>query len=146
MGASVTEPIVRSTRWLRAIGYGFLAEAATIVTIIVTVVVYKTAIAPGLSDAEYAAYGERMGGILGVVAGTLFTYLFARALMPRITTRHIEHGLVVAATAVAFSVAGSIAGHHGVPNGYLIASALKLIAGALAGFLFARSSQIQATA
>lgn len=146
MEASIAAPIARSTRWPRAIGYGFLAEAATVVTIILTVVSYKTVIAPGLSDIEYAAFGERMGGILGVVAGTLFTYLFARALMPRIRSRHIEHGLVVAATAVAFSVAGSIAGHHGVPDGYLIASALKLMAGALAALLFARSARAEVTA
>jgi hypothetical protein len=129
----------RSNRWLRAVGYGFLAEAATIVTIIVVVVIYKQAYAPGLTDEQYAAFGQRAGGVLGIVAGTLYTFLFARALMPRLSERFVEHGLVLAATAVIFSVAGSIAGHQGVPSGYIIASALKLAAGALSGVWFVRS-------
>jgi hypothetical protein len=46
----------------------------------------------------------------------------------------------VAATAIAFSVGGSLAGHKGVPDGYLLASVLKVAAGALAGFLYSRST------
>jgi hypothetical protein len=137
--------VPRSSRWLRAFAYGLLAEAATIVTIIVVVVAYKSAIARGLTDQEYAAFGARAGGILGLTAGTLYTFLFARALMSRLSTRFVEHGLVVAAAAVAFSIGGSIAGHHGVPNAYILASAVKLAAGALAGFLFVRSREPVAT-
>lgn len=140
-GQVVTE-VARSNRWLRAFAYGLLAEAATIVTIILVVVAYKNVIAPGLTDNEYAAFGERAGGVLGAVAGTLYTFLFARWLMPRLSGRFVEHGLVMAAAAVAFSIGGSIAGHHGVPNLYILASALKLAAGALAGFLFARSRTV----
>jgi hypothetical protein len=135
----------RSHRWLRAFAYGLLAEAATIVTIIIVVVGYKTAVAPGLSDEQYASFGERAGGVLGLTVGTIYTFLFARSLMPRLSGRFVEHGLVVAVAAVAFSVTGSIVGHHGVPNAYIIASALKLAAGALAGFLFARSGRAGAT-
>ncbi|HEY0529477.1 MAG TPA: hypothetical protein VGD02_11650 [Gemmatimonadaceae bacterium] len=145
----MTEPSdpsgARSDRWLRAFAYGLLAEAATIVTIIVVVVVYKKWVAPGLSDAQYASFGERVGGVLGLVAGTIYTFLFARSLMPRLSGRFVEHGLVVAAAAVAFSLGGSLAGHHGVPNAYILASALKLAAGALAGFLFARSEKLRPT-
>jgi hypothetical protein len=130
----------RTDRWLRAFAYGLLAELATIITIILVVVVYKTAVAPGLSDQQYASFGERTGGILGIAAGSLYTYLFARALMPRLTARFVEHGLVVAVAAIAFSVSGSIAGHHGVPNLYILASALKLAVGALAGFLASRAT------
>lgn len=92
----------------------------------------------GLSDAEYVAIGQRIGGIVGIIAGTLFTYLFARLLMLLLTRRFVEHGLVVALTAIVFSVGGSIAGHHGVPLLYVLASILKLAAGALAGILAAK--------
>lgn len=125
--------------WLRAVGYGLLAEIATILTIVVIVMAYRYVVASGLSDAEYAAFGQRVGGIVGIVGGTLYTYLFARLLMQRLTTRFIAHGLVVALTASAFSIAGSIAGHQGVPAGYVLASVLKLAAGALTGFLYSRS-------
>jgi hypothetical protein len=42
--------------------------------------------------------------------------------------------------AIAFSVGGSLAGHHGLPNGYRLASILKLAAGALAGILYSRTT------
>ncbi len=122
-------------RWLRAIGYGFLAEAATVVTIIAIVTAYRYVIAGGLADADYAAFGIRTGEIVGIVGGAFYTFLFARLLTKLLSARFIEHGTVVAVAAVVFSVTGSIAGHHGLPAGYAIASALKLAGGALAGFL-----------
>jgi len=129
----------RKDRWLRAVGYGVLAEIVTIVTIVVVVLVYKYVFARGLPEADYTSFGERTGAIIGIVGGTLYTFLFARRLMPRISSRFVAHGIVVALAAVALSVAGSIAGHQGVPAGYVLASALKIIAGALAGFLYGRS-------
>ena len=136
---SASAPITdRRTRWPAAVGYGLLAEVATIATIILVVIAYRNLIAPGLTDAAYAAFGERAGALVGVSAGTLFTFIFARRLMRRVSTRRVEHGLVVALAAIALSVGGSIAGHQGVPSLYLAASALKLGAGALAGVLARR--------
>ena len=130
-------------RWLRAVVYGFLAELATVLTIIVIVQVYTRVVAPGLTDADSAAFGQRVGGIVGIIGGTLYTYLLARLLMRRLSGLFIAHGIVVALTAIAFSVAGSIAGHQGVPSGYILASVLKLAAGAFAGFLYSRSVSLK---
>ena len=130
----------RGDRWLRAVGYGFLAEALTVLTIIAIVMAYRFLFARGLSDADYAAFGMLTGKTVGIVGGALFTVLLARRLMPRLTHHFIEHGLVLAVTAIAFSVGGSLAGHHGLPDGYLLASVLKLTAGALPGFLYSRST------
>ena len=69
-------------RWLSAIGYGLLAEIATIITIVIIVSVYRYGIVRGLSAEAYAALGE-VGEVVGLVGGTLFTYLFARLLMRR---------------------------------------------------------------
>ena len=135
-GSQVPE---RKDRWLRAVGYGFLAEFATVLTIILMVQVYVRILARGLTDAEYLAFGQRVGAIVGIVGGALYTYLFARSLMRRLSSRFIAHGVVVALTAIAFSIAGSLMGHHGVPAAYLLASVLKLAAGAFAGFLYSRS-------
>ncbi|HEY8850598.1 MAG TPA: hypothetical protein VIM36_00340 [Gemmatimonadaceae bacterium] len=134
-----TQVPARKDRWLRAVIYGFLAEFATVLTIILIVQVYSRFFVHGLSDVDFAALGQRVGKTVGTVGGTLYTYLFARLLMRRLASRFTIHGIVVALTAIAFSVAGSIAGHHGVPAGYILASALKLAAGALAGFLYSRS-------
>lgn len=108
-------------------------------TIIAIVMAYRYLFARGLSEADYAAFGMHTGKTVGTVGGTLFTFFCARLLIPRLTRHFVEHGLVVAAAAIAFSVGGSLAGHHGLPDGYLLASGLKLAAGALAGFLYSRS-------
>ena len=121
-------------RWLAALGYGLLAEVCTIVTIIFISLIYKFGIARGLSDAAYEAFNEKLGGIVGIVGGTVFTYLFARMVVRRISANFIAHGLLVAVTAIVISVSGSLAGHHGVPSGYILASILKIVAGWFAGF------------
>ena len=136
----------RKDRWLRALGYGFLAEFATVITIILIVQGYVHIFGRGLTDADYAAFGQKVGRTVGVVGGTIYTYLFAQLLTRRLTGRFIEHGVVVALTAIAFSIAGSVAGHQGVPAAYLLASVLKLAAGALAGFLYSRSVSLNRNA
>ena len=125
----------RSDRWLRAIGYGLLAEISTIVTIIVVTVLYRYVFVRGLTSAEYELFNTRVGAVVGIVGGTLYTFLFAQRLMRYVSARFVAHGVVVALAAVALSVGGSIAGHHGVPSGYLLASGLKIVVGALAGYL-----------
>lgn len=117
-----------------------LAEVLTVLTIIAIVMAYRLLFARGLSDVDYAAFGMLTGKTVGTVGGTLFTFLLAHLLMPRLTRHFVEHGLVLALAAIAFSVGGSLAGHHGLPDGYLLASVLKLAAGALAGLVYSRST------
>ena len=132
----MTAPVARTdrNRWLAALGYGLLAEVCTIVTIILISLVYKFGIARGLTDAAYEAFNQKLGGIVGIVGGTLFVYFFARAITRRVTTSFVAHGLLVAVTATVVSITGSIAGHQGVPSGYILASILKIVAGWFAGF------------
>jgi uncharacterized membrane protein YdjX (TVP38/TMEM64 family) len=106
------------------------------------VMIYRYVLAKGLAESSYAAFGESVGAIVGIVGGTLYTFLFARLLMRRLASDFIAHGIVVALGAVALSVAGSLAGHRGLPGAYLLASVLKVGAGALAGFLRARSAAV----
>ena len=122
-------------RWLRAIGYGLLAEIATIITIVAVVLLYHYVFVRNQSDADYVAFAERVGAILGVIGGTVYVFLVAHRLMRRLSSRFVAHGIVVAIAAIAFSIGGSLAGHQGVPPAYALASALKLAAGALAGWL-----------
>jgi hypothetical protein len=132
---AVSKASARSQSWLRALAYGFLAEFATVLTIIFIVMMHRYVFARGASPAEVAAFSVRTGELVGIIGGTLYTFLLARLLMTRISANFIPHGLLVAATAIVFSVGGSILGHRGVPAGYGLASSLKLLAGALAGFL-----------
>jgi hypothetical protein len=130
----------RSHRWLRAVVDGFLAELATVLTIILIVMSYRYVFAHNASDTDFAAFAARTGEIVGIVGGTLYTFFLASLLMSRLSRHFVPHGLVLAASAVFFSVGGSLIGHHGVPAGYVLASALKLLAGALAGMLAQKRS------
>jgi hypothetical protein len=125
--------VARRDHWVRAIGYGLLAEIATILTIVAAVLLHHYVFRRGLSNAEYAAFGAHAGAVLGVLAGTIYVYLFANLLMSKLVAHHVAHGVVVAIAAIALSVGGSLAGHQGVPRAYILASLLKLCAGALAG-------------
>ena len=128
----------RGDRWLRAIGYGLLAEVATILTIIFVVTLYKYVLAPGMDEASYTLLGQRAGALIGILGGALYTFSFARRLMRKISSHFVAHGVVVALAAIALSVAGSIAGHQEIPASYITASVLKIFAGALAGFIYRR--------
>lgn len=127
-------PAPAGDRWLRATVYGLLAEIATILTIVGAVMVHRYVFKPGLSDAEYAAFAAQAGGVLGLLAGTIFVYLFANLLVRQLAANYVAHGIVVALAAIALSIGGSLAGHHGLPRAYILASVLKLTAGAFAGF------------
>jgi hypothetical protein len=74
----------RRGRWLRAIGYGLLAEISTILTIIAIVMIYRYVLARGLTDAAYTAFGEQVGAVVGIAGGALYTFIFARLLMRRL--------------------------------------------------------------
>ncbi len=129
-------------RWVAAFGYGVLAEVAVVATILLTVTAYKMVAQP--TGAEYQAFSERVGAIVGPIGGTLFVYIFARLLTRGLGARFVAHGIVVAVVAIALSIAGSIAGHGTVPTAYILASLLKLSAGALAGALARRKVQLNA--
>lgn len=132
----------QNDRWLRAIGYGLLAEIATILTIVAVVLAYRYVFARNLSNDDYVAFAQRAGAILGVIGGTLYVFLFSRWLMRLLSARFVAHGLVVAIAAIALSIGGSIAGHQGVPSAYLLASALKLLAGGFAGWMAAKRAHV----
>ena len=132
----------QNDRWLRAVGYGLMAEIATILTIVAVVLAYRYVFARNLSNDDYVAFAQRAGAILGVIGGTLYVFLFARRLMRLLTARFVAHGLVVAIAAIALSIGGSIAGHQGVPSAYLLASALKLLAGGFAGWMAAKRAHV----
>ena len=140
MTSSETTP--QKDHWVRAIGYGLLAEVATILTIVAVVLLYRYVFARGLGDDDYVAFGQRVGALLGIIGGTIYVFLFARALMRRLGSRFVAHGIIVAIAAIALSVGGSLAGHQGVPPGYMLASALKLLAGGFAGWLASRKAHL----
>src|SRR2546423_7568164 len=131
----------RQDRWLRAVGYGVLAEIATILTIVAVVLLYRYVFARSLSDADYIAFAERVSAILGVVGGTLYVFLFAYRLMRRLSSRFLAHGIVAAVAAIVLSIGGSLAGHQGLSPAYALASPPQPSAGGPAGGVPARQKR-----
>ena len=129
---------IESSRWGRAFLFGVLAEAATVVCIIITVLIYSKVVARGLLPDEYETFGQEAGRVVGLSLGTLFVFLLAWPVVRAISKNRIYHGLVVALGAIAFQLAGSMAGHGGLPVAYAYSIALKLAAGAAAGALARR--------
>lgn len=128
----------RRDRWLLAVGYGLLAELATVVTIVLAVTLLKYVVFRGSPATEETPLSGLAGFAIGVWGGALYTLIFARRLMSRISSHFVAHGIVVALGATALAILGSIAGHQSVPPAYMMASVLKIIAGALAGFFYQR--------
>jgi hypothetical protein len=124
-----------SSRWVRAFLFGILAEVVTIISIIITVFVYKELVARGLSDVEYGKFGVRAGGIVGLSMGTVYVFLLAWPIVRSVTKHRMLHGLVVALGAITLQLAGSLGGHGGLPMAYGYSVILKLAAGVAAGWL-----------
>ena len=123
------------SRWVRAFLFGVLAEVATIASIIITVLVYKELVARGLSDVEYGKFGVRAGGIVGLSMGTVYVFLLAWPIVRSVARHRMLHGVIVALGAMTLQLAGSLGGHGGLPMAYPYSAALKLFAGAAAGWL-----------
>jgi hypothetical protein len=133
--AATPAPAPREARWGRAVLAGLLAEVATIALIVAAVTAYRFSGASGLS---VDAFGARAGAVLGPLGGVVFTFLFARWVVRGLRERAVAHGLVVAAGAIALHVAGAVGAHGGYHAVAAAADALKLAAGALAGYLAQR--------
>lgn len=125
----------KSSRWIRAFFFGILAEVATIASIIITVLVYKQLVARGLTDVEYGKFGVRAGGIVGLSMGTIYVFLLAWPIVRSVARHRMLHGVAVSLGAMTLQLTGSMGGHGGLPMAYPYSVALKLFAGAAAGWL-----------
>lgn len=125
------------TRWARAVLFGLLAEITTIVVIIAIVTAHSVATGGPMIDTT-SRFATIWGAAIGIVGGALFVYLYARWIGSLVLQRHIAHGLVVAAVAVLLHIAGSLRTPENMRGLQIAADALKLVAGAIGGWVAAR--------
>ena len=125
------------SRWPRAVLFGVLAELTTIVVIILIVTAHSVATGGPMIDTT-SRFAEVWGAALGIVGGAFFVYLYARWIGSLVSQRHIAHGLVVAAAAILLHIAGSLRSPENLRALQVAADALKLVAGALGGWLASR--------
>src|SRR6185503_17691641 len=112
----------------RIIGFGLLAEAVTIVIIVVAVKLFATG-----DDAA----AQRLGAILGPGLGVLFTYVAALMAARPVPDRARQHGVLVGVVTSVLTIPGMFAASSGMLPIYFGAVLLKLAAG------WAASAQVE---
>ena len=62
-------------RWTRVILAAVLSEAGVIALLLAIIAIYRSLIAPGMTDAEYQTLGSRVGYYVAPIAGMATTFL-----------------------------------------------------------------------
>lgn len=118
----------------RVIGYGILAEVATIAVIMLTVTVYSRFIAAGVPD----DFAQRVPAVLGPLGGIVFTLIAAMLASRSLTDRIRLHGALVGVITAALTVPMIFQGSPSDRPLYLAAITLKIVAGVMGGALSER--------
>ena len=108
--------------------FGLLAEIATGLVIAGAVVITGGSAIPS-NPAAFPSWVP----IVAIVAGSLFTFLIGLWRASREADSRVGHGLSVAAGAIALHLATSLGGGQTLTVLHVVADALKLVAGAVAG-------------
>ncbi|NNE08527.1 MAG: hypothetical protein HKN20_08195 [Gemmatimonadetes bacterium] len=125
----------------RIIGGAFLVEVLAILTLTVIVAL------SGFTDAdEAAAYAERIGYLVGPIAGFVFCFVLGWWVARGLASGHLMHGLLLGAGAAAIDIAILVASGAAFEPVFVISNAGRLAAGALGGWLAGRSVRARVAA
>lgn len=120
-------------RWGRVIAAGLLTEIGVVLIIIAAVAAYRAAASP--TDAEYQAFAGRAGYYVGIVGGALLAFVFSSWVSRSLRSDFIVNGLLVGCAGALLHVVLFVASGAQFQAAYLIADGLKLLGGALGGYL-----------
>lgn len=131
-------PLARANaRWIRAVGSGIAAEAATAGTVILVVAIHSVATGGPLVDVT-SNFSYLAGAVIGVIGGAAYTYLFSRWIGRYLLKNFLAHGLVVAATAIVIHIGTTLGSTQGYDWVHALADVLKLTGGAVGGWQASR--------
>ena len=123
-------------RWVRAIVAGVLTEASVVLVMGAAVMLYRFTASPG--EAEFQAFSDRVGTYVGVVGGAVAAFLFALWVGRTIRADFLVNGFLVGCVAALLHI-GVLAGAGAQWQiAYVIADVLKLVGGALGGYVAQR--------
>lgn len=125
-------------RFGRIVAFGLLAELATILLIVLTLLIHSRVFAAGQPQAVVDAFAQRLGAILGPVAGGVFTFGAAMLCTRPLEGRFRTHGVLVGVVAALLTVPGLMSAAASQRPLYLAATLLKLLAGLAGGALSER--------
>lgn len=120
-------------RWVRVIAAGVLTEVC-VIAIMVAVMTTHNLMARGETLAEQTAFAGRAGSLIGPAGGALLAFLFALWACRRLKSDFILNGLLVGLVAAIVHIAMFLSSGMGFQLIYVIADALKIVAGVAGGY------------
>ena len=124
-------------RWMRVIIAGVLTEACVVLLIVIVVTAYKYAVSP--TEADYQMFAGRVGFYVGVFGGALTAFVFALWVGRSLRADFLTNGFLVGCVAALLHVGLLAASKAEFQVAYVVADALKLVGGALGGYVAQKS-------
>ena len=119
----------------RVLGFGLLAEIATILLIVVTTTIHTIVVAAGKPEQIVIDFGEGASAVIGPVAGVLFTLMAAIIATRPLKGRFRTHGALVGVVAALITIPGMVVGARSLVPLYVAANVLKVLVGVAGGVL-----------
>ena len=126
-------------RWVRVIVAGFLSEASVVLCIGLVVLSYRYLASP--SDAAYHAFSDRLGFYAGVFGGGVAAFALALWVCRSLKSHFLANGALVGCMAAMLHIALVTLSGAPFQTAYLVADVLKVIGGALGGYLGMRNAR-----
>ena len=128
----------RNIRWGRVILAAVMSEVAVILLLLAVILVYSRWITPGLSDAAYQDLGQRIGYYVAPTAGFVSTFLFVLWVARKLSSDFVANGIWVGIVSVLLTFAFIFSAKSEDRAMYVIAFALRIIAGYAGGLVSQR--------
>lgn len=123
--------------WGRIVIAAVASEAGVIAVLFAAITLY-TLLMPALTDAQYSSLGEEIGYYVAPTAGAITTFIAVLWATRRLTSAFIAHGMLVGVTSVILTAGFILSARPDHRVMYLIAFALRLLAGCGGGVVAQR--------
>ena len=122
-------------RWARVILAAVLSEAGVIALLLAIIAIYRSLVAPGMTDAEYQTLGSRVGYYVAPIAGMATTFLMVLWVGRKLDSRYVANGVWVGVVGVILTLSFIFTARPEDRLMYGVAFALRIAAGYLGGLV-----------
>jgi hypothetical protein len=119
--------------WKRVVAAAFLSELAVIVMLLAIMAIYRLAIAPGLTSAQYERFADLAGYYLAAPLAALSTFVFSLWAVRSIQSRIVVNGILVGTIATIPASGFLFAAKPEDRLMYILSFVLRILAGYCAG-------------
>ena len=130
---------MKNISWGRVVIAGFLAEIIPIIFLIVTVIIYSTAIDSGQSEQFYQKFAEEAGFYIGPIVGSIATFFCAWWACRKLESSFLLNGTIVGVIVAILGTTILVASAAPFHIVFVISYTLKILAGLLGGMVVSNS-------